>query len=547
MPRSLRVRPEYIEKTKQAVNRNGYISQKDLAEDLGIGLATVNNFLNGKAVDRRYFIDICQRLALDVNEISEFETKGQSLSELEHQTATKPQELHDVQIDVSRFYGRADELKALSHQIVDRQSRVVALAGMSGVGKTALAAKFVQSVVDERELETPSQDPSVFRLIIWRSLRYAPAIVELLAELLVLMMGGTDSSAASTVDGLISQLLIHLRQQRYLIVLDDWENVLQEGELAGYCASEYKGYSRLLKRLAEEHHQSCLLLISREQPIEITPLLGEDTAVGLLKLKGLKTHEAEELMMVKGFTQHQLGLAELIEMHRGNPAALKIAATTIHELFEGNISAFLAQTSLVIGDVLNSRLEQQFERLSSLEKSIMYWLALSGREMSLAELKKQMNATSRSDLVAALESLRRRSLIEKSTSTSTAEPLISASETILFCLEPVVMKYVNQQFIAQICQDISHTLRSQSLEFLGLLSSHPIGIVETSRLNTLQGRLLEQILNRLIADLGGSASFVNAKLQDLLLSLQQEPLPNGFAEANLNQLLQYARDSSSPP
>lgn len=483
MPRSLRVRPEYIEKTKQAVNRNGYISQKDLAEDLGIGLATVNNFLNGKAVDRRYFIDICQRLALDVDEISEFETKGQSLSELEHQTATKPQELHDVQIDVSRFYGRADELEALSHQIVDRQSRVVALAGMSGVGKTALAAKFVQSVVDERTLETPeaakSQDPSVFRLIIWRSLRYAPAIVELLVELLALVTGGTDSSAATTVDGLISQLLIHLRQQRYLIVLDDWENVLQEGGLAGYCASEYEGYSQLLKRLAEEHHRSCLLVISREQPIEITPLLGEDTAVGLLKLKGLKAHEAEELMMVKGFTQHQPGLAELIEMHRGNPAALKIAANTIRDLFGGNISAFLAQTSLVIGDVLNSRLEQQFERLSGLEKSIMYWLAVSGqrlpgREMSLAELKKQMNATSRSDLVAALESLRRRSLIEKSTLTSTAEPLLSASETILFSLEPVVMKYVAQQFVAQICQDISHMLRSQSLEFLGLLSSHPI-------------------------------------------------------------------------
>jgi serine/threonine-protein kinase len=73
MPRSLKVHPEYINQVKSAVQRNGYLRQKDLAEDLAISLATVSNFLNGKAVDYNNFKEICRVLAQDWKEITSLE------------------------------------------------------------------------------------------------------------------------------------------------------------------------------------------------------------------------------------------------------------------------------------------------------------------------------------------------------------------------------------------------------------------------------------------------------------------------------------------
>lgn len=55
MARSLRVAPEYIQKVKSALQRNGYPSQQVLAENVGVSLSTVKNFLNGKPIDYQNF------------------------------------------------------------------------------------------------------------------------------------------------------------------------------------------------------------------------------------------------------------------------------------------------------------------------------------------------------------------------------------------------------------------------------------------------------------------------------------------------------------
>ncbi len=73
MPRSLRVQQDYINTVKLALSRNGYPSQRSLAEDVGFALATVSNFLTGKPVDYKTFEELCLRLALDWKEISTFD------------------------------------------------------------------------------------------------------------------------------------------------------------------------------------------------------------------------------------------------------------------------------------------------------------------------------------------------------------------------------------------------------------------------------------------------------------------------------------------
>src|SRR5207244_7525376 len=71
--------------------------------------------------------------------------------------------------DVLGFVGRTEELAVLSRWVLDERSRLVAVVGMGGIGKTSLVARLAEGVV-----------PS-FERIYWRGLRDAPPISDWLA------------------------------------------------------------------------------------------------------------------------------------------------------------------------------------------------------------------------------------------------------------------------------------------------------------------------------------------------------------------------------
>ncbi len=82
MSRSLRVKRDSINKVKLALRRNGFPTQRSLAEEVGFALATVSNFLNGKPVDYVTFEEICRKLALEWREIADlsFEVSSQTIN-----------------------------------------------------------------------------------------------------------------------------------------------------------------------------------------------------------------------------------------------------------------------------------------------------------------------------------------------------------------------------------------------------------------------------------------------------------------------------------
>lgn len=376
-------------------------------------------------------------------------------------------------IDISIFYGRTSELKQLDQWIVKERCRIVALLGMGGIGKTALAAKVAEQV------------QSSFEYVIWRSLRHASPLGDLLTEIIDFLSEGKERESPDTTNGQISQLMDYCQRHRCLLLLDDVETIMSSGRLAGHYRDGYQDYGELIRRMAEERHQSCLLLISREKPIEIASLAGTKLPVRELKLKGLSAEDAKRILETKGFSSLKSSADALIQLYRGNPLALKIMATTIQEIFDGNISEFLEQSTLIIGDILPNVFNQQFQRLSPLEQEIIYWLALENQPLSISELKEAMkfSVTSLSKLLAALESLKRRSLLEK-------EPNAEANEAI-FTIQPALLKYATNQFIDQVCQQISTVCKTKSVSQLGLLRSHALVKEQVSDdLKTLQIRLI---------------------------------------------------------
>jgi hypothetical protein len=195
-------------------------------------------------------------------------------------------------------------------------------------------------------------------------------------------------------------------------------------------------------------------------------------------------------------------------------------ATTIQEIFNGDISQFIGQSSLVIGDIFANLIDQHFARLSSLGKTVMYWLAIAGKPVTFSYLKSKLwPSVSSSELLTVLESLVRRSLIEKETNANTNE----AS----FTLQPVIMKYTVKQFIESMSQDIAKVMKTHDINELGLLRSH--ALIDEQNLN-------ETILKRFQERWQGKQ--IEIPLKNLLLQLQEYEFKfKRYAEKNILLLL----------
>ncbi|HEY9607250.1 MAG TPA: NB-ARC domain-containing protein [Allocoleopsis sp.] len=485
MSRSLRIRRECIERAKQAVRRNGFPSQRALAEDVGLALATVSSFLTGKPVDFATFVELCQKLALEWKDIAELNADSESYAISKHQDWGEAP-------DVTAFYGRTSELATLEQWVVRERCRLISVIGMGGIGKTSLAVKLAEQIQDE------------FEYLIWRSLRNAPPMQELLVDLIKFLSNQQETDLPETIDGKISRLLEHLRASRCLLILDNAESILSSNGRAGAYREGYEGYGQLFSCIGETRHQSCLVLTTREKPRGISYQEGEHFPIHSLRLSGLAQENIQEIFKKKGFTVSADEGQALVEQYAGNPLALKMVATTIQELFDGDIAQFLEQGTVVFGDISNL-LDQQFSRLSALEKQAMFWLAINREWVSLTELRDDIIPTvSQRSLLEALESLQLRCLIEKAT-----QPL-TQRHSVSFTQQPVVMEYVTERLIEQVCQEIS-TEETVFFNRYALMKAQAKDYVRSAQIRLI----LQPIADRLLAIFGNKESIKNCLIQIL--------------------------------
>ncbi|WP_346293375.1 NB-ARC domain-containing protein, partial [Sphaerothrix gracilis] len=185
-------------------------------------------------------------------------------------------------IDVSLFYGRTPELVTLQTWIQQDRCRLIALLGMGGIGKTALSVKLGQSLATAGPRQAVS-----FDFIVWRTLRNAPPLESLLADLIQVLSHQQETAAALPSERRLPRLMQVLQRQRCLLILDNCETLLQEGQFAGAFRPEYAAYGELLRQVGELPHQSALVLTSREKPQAIASLEGAMLPVRSLPLRGL--------------------------------------------------------------------------------------------------------------------------------------------------------------------------------------------------------------------------------------------------------------------
>jgi WD40 repeat protein/transcriptional regulator with XRE-family HTH domain len=413
---------------------------------------------------------------------------------------------------VPNFYGRERELALLSDWVLQERCRVVSVLGMGGIGKSALAISLMHQT-------TPH-----FQVVLWRSLRDAPTCDALLGDCLQSLAPQPLTDMPASLKHRMGLLLEYLREARTLLVFDNLETLLEEGERAGHMRTGYEDYARLLRQVAQMDHQSCLLLTSREKPHELMPLEGSRTPVRSLRLTGLDTIASEQLLMEKDVTGTTTEQMQLIKAYMGNPLALKIVAQTIVEIFGSEIAPFLEQGEVIFGSI-REVLDEQFSRLSAREQTVLLWLAILREPVTIKGLLAVLGMPlPRMQVIEAVEMLRRRSLVEQGK--------LSGS----FTLQSVVLEYVTTRLISEANNEIKQGRLVRLIE-------HGLELANTREdIRRTRQRLIRAPLLALMRRIYRGRDEVEQRLLFLLDQLrEQADYAQGYGPANLLALLHLQR------
>ena len=344
-------------------------------------------------------------------------------------TQEKPRlDLRDAP-ELKTFYDRPSfPLTALETWILEQNCRLLTITGMAGTGKSAIARHLIPQIQTQ------------FDRIIWRSLRTSPPLETTLKNIIQFLSnqhppnpplprGGEEGVFPANTDDQLSILIETLRENRCLIILDDVQQILSSGQLAGHYKPGYENYGTLFKLIGELPHNSCLILNSWEPPSDIITFTDDNSAVCLLQLTGLG-EAATEILREKGLMDEEQW-PELINLYQGNPLWLKLVAQTINNLFGGRVSQYLSYQPVFLSDELTPILQQHYQRLSEIEKQAICLISNEIDPILFTQWMAKCQG-SQGELCKAIQSLARRGMIEK----------LSCETEIVFTIPPVLKQYV---------------------------------------------------------------------------------------------------------
>lgn len=261
---------------------------------------------------------------------------------------------HNLPAPLTRFIGREEQVERLHTLLAQNDTRLVTLVGPGGSGKTRLA-QYVASKL------TTSFAQGIWTVML-ASVRDSSLVMQSIMQTLYIQSSPDSSSLQS--------LIVYLRHKKLLLILDNFEQVMDAAQQIGELLAAAPGLKILVTSRAA-------LRLSGEHEFEVPPLHLPDLDT-VLNAEAAIRYDAVQLFVERarlGAPNFELTdenaptIAKICARVDGLPLALELAAARIKLLTPAKLLEWLSKARFV---VLKSGTRDVPDRHQTLLKTIQW-------------------------------------------------------------------------------------------------------------------------------------------------------------------------------
>ncbi len=273
------------------------------------------------------------------------------------------------------FVGREEELTSILDRLTQEECRLMTLVGFGGTGKTRLSIEVARRLLEDPPANLDLDDGVFF--VPLQPVSARSGIIATIAEAIGFRFHGDSPPHA--------QLINYLREKRMLLVLDNFEQLLDHTDLLSDILAASRGVkllvtSREALRLREEWFHHVAGMDTTDNHPRGQKAVQENDAVRLFVQSALHAHQRFSL---QAEIEHVMRICRLVD---GIPLAIELAAAWVKLLSCQQIVSEVEHDL----DILTSRyqdlpkrhrsirvlMEQSWQRLSDEEQNVLMRLSV---------------------------------------------------------------------------------------------------------------------------------------------------------------------------